>query len=513
MVETPVLKGSYNEPYRPQIHFTPAAHWMNDPNGMVFYEGEYHLFYQYYPDSSVWGPMHWGHAISQDMVRWEHLPVALYPDSLGYIFSGSAVVDWKNTSGFGVDGKPPLVAMFTYHDMAAEKAGKKNYQSQAIAYSNDKGRTWTKYAGNPVIPNPGNIKDIRDPKLIWHEPSKQWIVALAVGDHISFYCSPDFKKWTFLSDFGKTEGAHGGVWECPDLFPIKLEGSDQQKWVLLVNINPGAPNGGSGCQYFVGDFNGKKFVPEAGFIRDAAIEKGIWLDYGKDHYATVSWSDIPDSDGRRLCIGWMSNWEYAQKVPTETWRSANTLPRSLKLYNMEKGYRLRVEPVVELQKIRATSFDLPEIPVTGSISLTEKSVFLPCPSEWIFEFKLPETKAGNFGIELSNSEGEKYRIGYDIARNQFYSDRTEAGSNTFSKTFASGVHVAQRISENGTVKMHLFFDNTSAELFADGGSVAMTELFFPNHIFNQIHVFAGAETPIMVKAKGWELKNIWGATI
>src|SRR5688572_327195 len=241
----------YNEPYRPQLHFTPEAKWMNDPNGMVYHNGEYHLFYQYYPDSTVWGPMHWGHAVSKDLAHWEHLPIALYPDSLGYIFSGSAVVDNGNTTGFGTADKPALVAVYTYHDAKKEKAGRIDYQTQGIAYSVDDGRTWKKYEKNPVLKNPG-IKDFRDPNVFWHEASKKWVMILAVLDHVEMYNSSDLKSWTKLSEFGKDFGAHGGVWECPDLFPLTIEGESKEKWVMLVSINPGGPNVGSATQYFIG---------------------------------------------------------------------------------------------------------------------------------------------------------------------------------------------------------------------------------------------------------------------
>ena len=250
----------FQEKFRPQVHFTPPKHWMNDPNGMVYYKGEYHLFYQHYPEKSVWGPMHWGHAISTDLVHWEHMPIAIYPDSLGYIFSGSAVADYNNTSGLGTKENPPLVAFFTYHDMKAEKEGRfTEIESQAIAYSLDKGRTWTKYKGNPVVKNPG-IRDFRDPKVIWHNDSKQWIMSIASGQVIKFYSSPNCLDWTYLSEFGEGRGEHGGVWECPDLFPLQVSGSNEIKWVLIVNINPGGPAGGSATQYFVGDFNGKEFI-------------------------------------------------------------------------------------------------------------------------------------------------------------------------------------------------------------------------------------------------------------
>jgi sucrose-6-phosphate hydrolase SacC (GH32 family) len=235
------------EQHRPQFHFTPREKWMNDPNGLVYYDGEYHLFYQHYPDSTVWGPMHWGHAVSKDLVHWEHLPIALAPDSLGYIFSGSVVVDSLNTAGFQAGKEKTLVAIFTYHNMAFEKQGRLDRQYQAIAYSNDKGRTWTKYAGNPVIKSPGT-PDFRDPKVIWHAPSSSWVMTLAAGNHIEFFTSPDLKNWTRSGTFGEKAGAHGGVWECPDLFPLAVPGADQQKWVLLVSIGDSAINGGSGTQ-------------------------------------------------------------------------------------------------------------------------------------------------------------------------------------------------------------------------------------------------------------------------
>ncbi len=227
---------AYKEQYRPQVHFSPAEKWMNDPNGMVFYKGVYHLFFQYYPNATIWGPMHWGHAESNDMIHWKQMPIALYPDSLGYIFSGSAVVDKHNTSGFGKSGQIPLVAIFCQHDPVGEKAGRDNFQTQGIAYSLDEGQTWTKYPGNPVLKNPG-IKDFRDPKVMWYAPGNKWVMTLATKDRITFYSSPNLKDWTKESEFGQNKGGHGGVWECPDLFPLQLDGKTH--WVLLVSNNPG----------------------------------------------------------------------------------------------------------------------------------------------------------------------------------------------------------------------------------------------------------------------------------
>lgn len=316
----------YQEKYRPQYHFSPESGWMNDPNGLVFYDGEYHLFYQYYPDSTVWGPMHWGHAVSTDLFSWTHLPVALYPDSLGYIFSGSAVSDIYNTSGFGDGTTPPLIAVFTYHNSELERKGNNEFQSQGIAWSNDRGRTWKKFQGNPVLPNPG-IRDFRDPKVFRHDASGKWIMILAVHDRVHIYSSPDLKNWSFESEFGESAGSHGGVWECPDLFPLTVTGTSSSKWVMLVSINPGGPNGGSVTQYFTGEFDGHKFIPD-----DIAAK---WMDMGTDNYAGVTWSGIPEQDGRKILIGWMSNWNYATVVPSSLWRSAMTIPRELTLYEMD----------------------------------------------------------------------------------------------------------------------------------------------------------------------------------
>ena len=283
------------EPYRPQFHFTPPAKWMNDPNGLVYNKGVYHLFYQYYPDDIVWGPMHWGHAISKDLLHWEHKPIALYPDKNGYIFSGSAVVDTENTSGFGTKENPALVAIFTYHDIDRERAGKTDFQTQGIAYSLDNGETFTVYDGNPVIGNNG-IKDFRDPKVFWDDQSKNWSMLLVAGDHLQIWQSKNLKSWEKVSEFGKNQGAHGGVWECPDLFKLKVGTTDEEKWVLLISINPGAPNGGSGTQYFVGDFDGKTFTS------DQKEEK--WIDWGTDNYGGVRYNNVPNN--KRIFIGWRS---------------------------------------------------------------------------------------------------------------------------------------------------------------------------------------------------------------
>jgi fructan beta-fructosidase len=485
------------EPHRPKFHFTPQKAWMNDPNGMVFFEGEYHLFYQFYPDSTVWGPMHWAHAVSTDLVHWQDLPIALYPDELGYIFSGSAVVDWNNTSGFGKNGKPPLVAMFTHHKAEWEAAKRNDFQYQSIAYSNDKGRTWTKYKGNPVIGNPTSIRDFRDTKVTWHEPSKKWVMALAAGDHLRIYNSPNLKDWAMQSEFGKGLGAHGGLWECPDLFPIKIEGTQTEKWVLLENMNPGAANGGSGTQYFIGEFDGKQFVVD----KDVEAQLPLWLDYGRDNYAGVTYSDIPDRDGRRIFIGWMSNWDYAMVVPTQNWRSAMTVPRTLALRNTAKGLRLCSEPVVELQKLRSNPLTINYPALKGAQKVATNAA--TCEVELEVEFPLDVARS-SVGIELKNSKGDVYRVGYDASTNRYFSDRRRAGKSDFSDKFAQRVHYAPSLNKSNTIKMHFLFDRASCELFADGGEAVLTDIYFPTEDFSEIKVFSEGGVA-RVKGMAWGL--------
>jgi fructan beta-fructosidase len=481
----------YREQHRPQFHFSPPAKWMNDPNGMVFYDGSYHLFYQYYPDSTVWGPMHWGHAVSKDLVHWKNLPVAIYPDSLGYIFSGSAVIDWKNTSGLQKGENPPIVAIFTHHSEQRIKSGRNDFQNQSIAYSNDKGNSFVKYQHNPVISNQGD-KDFRDPKVIWNEDLQKWVMVLAVGQKVKFYSSSNLLKWEYLSEFGSGDGAHGGVWECPDLFPLKA--GNLEKWILLVSINPGAPNNGSGTQYFIGDFDGKKF------INDNAPETRLWLDYGPDNYAGVTWSDIPADDGRRIFIGWMSNWIYANIVPTVKWRSAMTIPRTLELRNSKNGLRLFSIPVEELKKLRKN-----EQQVNVNIDTIKMISGL---NEVIINTNLAESTAEEFGFVFSNSLNEKLIVCYNVRSSQFYIDRTNSGKTDFSQFFPVK-HFAPRIAVDSILKMHLYIDYSSLELFADDGIISMTETFFPNKNFDRVSFFRKNGKIKDQKYTIFELNPIW----
>lgn len=482
-------KEQYNEPYRPQLHFSPVAHWMNDPNGMVYAGGVYNLFYQYYPGATVWGPMHWGHASSTDLVHWKQLPVALYPDSLGYIFSGSAVVDSTNTSGFGRDGKIPLVAIFTHHDPKGEKAGTNNYQNESIAYSLDQGLTWTKYAANPVLKNPG-LTDFRDPKVFWYAPARKWIMTLATKSDISFYASPNLKDWTKQSEFGTGLGAHGGVWECPDLFQLSLDG--RSTWVLIVNLNPGGPNGGSGTQYFTGSFDGVSFTPASTETR--------WLDYGPDEYAGVTWSN---TGKRKIFLGWMSNWLYANLVPTDKWRNAMTVPRELALQRADGKVMLTSSPVKELNMLKRDSIVGKDLSIHAGMNLTKD---LPVHTGQ-YEVKLSTARLATYSVTLSNDSGEELSLGYDNDKKGYYINRLHSGESAFSKSFA-GVFTAPRLTADSAHDLTLIVDEASVELFADRGLTAMTATFFPKTPFT--HISVRAEKPLeLSRFSITTLKSIW----
>jgi len=493
-----VVGGLHDELHRPQFHFSPDSMWMNDPNGMVFFNHEYHLFYQYYPDSTVWGPMHWGHAVSTDMVHWQHLPIALFPDSLGYIFSGSAVVDWKNTSGFGKDGEVPLVAIFTYHDPKGEKAGKNDYQTQGIAYSLDNGSTWKKYDNNPVLGNPGK-KDFRDPKVFWHEESSSWVMILAVGQHIEFYRSPNLKDWTLASAFGYREGSHAGVWECPDLFRLQARPSNASPWVMIVNLGSGTANGGSGTQYFVGEFDGYTF------INNNDPSEILWLDDGRDNYAGVTWSDIPKKDGRRIFLGWMSNWAYAQKVPTSPWRSAMTIPRSLSLAITGLGLRLRQQPVRELNSL-----------VKDSITFASQSFdqfTLPSlkRNDSLFRIKAKLTGVtglDSVGLRFSNDVNEHITFLFIPGKNRFIMDRRHSGKDDFEPGFA-GIHRGDRKIRSDTLDIDIFLDVASIEVFADHGLTVMTDIFFPSRHYDKINLIGGEGLQVL-DFKLYSLTSIYG---
>ena len=445
------------EKYRPAFHYSPQAHWMNDPNGMVYYNGVYHLFYQYYPGGTTWGPMHWGHATTRDLFHWEEKAIALYPDSLGAIFSGSAVIDKDNTAGFG---KNAMVAIFTHHNQKMEDAKTGRHQYQSLAYSNDEGTTWQKYKGNPVLPNPG-ITDFRDPKVMWYEAGKKWVMTLATKDRVTFYSSPNLKDWKRESEFGADLGAHGGVWECPDLFPLKSNG--KTFWVLLVSINPGGPNKGSATQYFIGNFDGKNFVPKSKAVK--------WIDYGTDNYAGVTWSN---TGNRKIFMGWMNNWQYANQVPTKAWRGATTIPRELTLASVNGDLFLQSLPVKEFNPLLKLIYSKKFLSASNELDLSVN--FKPLKGKVKLNVSL-ENK-GDLNIILSNSKGQKLVIGYDEKKNNYFIDRRQSGETGFEKGFAAK-HVAPRIAKAEQLKLSLILDEASVELFADDGLTVMTDIFFP----------------------------------
>ena len=462
----------YNEKYRPAYHFSPQYGWMNDPNGMVYYNGEYHLFFQSNPYGSRWANMHWGHAISSNLVKWEYKPTSLAPDSIGSIFSGSAVVDKNNTAGFGKDA---IVAIYT-------SAGA--LQTQSLAYSLDKGRTFTKYEHNPVLSDP-KIADFRDPKVFWHQKTNQWIMSLATSQTITFYGSKNLKQWNKLSEFGEGIGNHDGVWECPDLFPLKYNG--QLKWVLLVSINPGGPNGGSATQYFIGDFDGKSFNP------DMTIPYPVWLDYGRDNYAGVTWNNIPDADGRRLFIGWMNNWDYANFVPTLNFRSAMTLPRELKLANNGKHVVLANYPVHELESLRSETVLLENIS-TDKEFVIEKLLNVN-NGAYELEMEVDVLESEEFVLELQNKSKEHLDFIFDLKNETLNVDRSKSGIVDINEKFASVVSKAP-LTKKDKYKIRLFIDSASSELFIDEGAVTQTNIMFPGEPYNSL----------LIKNKGKVLK-------
>ncbi|MEZ0333678.1 MAG: glycoside hydrolase family 32 protein [Gemmatimonadales bacterium] len=447
------------EPYRPVYHFTPARNWMNDPNGLVWSDGEWHLFYQYNPFGDTWGHMSWGHAVSRDLIRWNHLPVAIPEENGIMAFSGSAVVDHGNTSGFGTRDRPPLVAIFTGH--------REGRQDQRLAWSIDSGRTWTRLS-RPVLDL--GTADFRDPKVFWYGPGKHWVmsVALPAEHRIAFYSSPDLRRWKRTGTFGPA-GAVGGVWECPDLFTLPIEGGDSS-WVLVVNLNPGNPVGGSGTQYFTGEFDGARFVADGETTTR-------WADFGPDFYAAVSWSDVPATDGRRVWIGWMSNWLYGQAVPTSPWRSAMSVPRELGLRRTPAGLQLVQRPVAELARLRRGA---PEEFAGGS--LADASEWLEARGALPEALDLSLTFSGPWrspvSLDVTSGERDRTTVTVDAAKGELTVDRRESGKVDFHPAFAAR-HVAPIRPVGDTVRLRVLLDASSIEVFAQDGESVLTELIFP----------------------------------
>ncbi|MCA0972083.1 glycoside hydrolase family 32 protein [Halobacillus litoralis] len=478
----------YDQTFRPQFHYTPAENWMNDPNGMVYYEGEYHLFYQYNPKGDQFGNMSWGHAVSEDLVHWEELDVAMTPDEHGMIFSGSIIADEENKSGLFPDEEGGLVAFYT-------SAG--DVQDQRIAYSTDKGRTWTKYEGNPVVPNPG-IKDFRDPKVIWHEESEKYIMLLAAGNKIMFYGSRNLIDWDYLSEFGEV-GAQGGVWETPELFELPVDGKeDDTRWVLQVDMNPGSIAGGSGGQYFLGDFNGTDF------IRQEKTDDINWTDFGKDFYAAQAFNGKED---RLIWMAWMSNWQYAGDVPTEPWRGAMSIPREVTLVTDEKGeVQLAQQPAEELEALRGdVLYEAENKTISGPIQLED---FSSSTYEIVAEFDVGT--AGEFGFRVRRSEDlkEETIVGYDTKNDLIFTDRMNSGKTSFHEGFP-GVYRGPSPSKDGTVTLRIFVDRSSVELFANGDQQVMTNRIFPFQEADGLEVYSKNGDVTLKSMKIYEMNSIW----
>lgn len=480
----------YREPFRNQFHFSPEKHWMNDPNGMVFYKGIYHLFYQYYPNDIVWGPMHWGHATSKDLVHWENKKIALFPDKLGYIFSGSAVIDSENSSGLGTKDNPPMIAIFTYHNMEFEKAKKINTQTQALAYSLDEGETWVKYKSNPIINN-FDKKDFRDPKCFWNASTREWNMVLVAGDRAQIYSSKNLINWKLESEFGQNLGEHGGVWECPDLFKLKI--NNEEKWVLLISVNPGAPNGGSGTQYFVGDFDGKTFTTNQ---KDTK-----WLDYGTDNYAGVTFSNLPDDE--RILIGWMSNWSYGVKTPTKHWRSAMTLPRKLTLTKVKNEYILKSTVVNSFEKLLKNDYSKSVLEIKNN-KKTQFNYASLNESEIDFQ-----TKSENLKLVFYNDVKDSLTLNYSKNSNSFSIDRTHSGIVDFGENFATKVHktVLKNLTTN-QIKYKIILDRSSIEIFLNDGLYSFTEQIFPNKPYNHFYIKADEDLKLN-NFKVAAVQSIW----
>ncbi|MDD6028021.1 MAG: glycoside hydrolase family 32 protein [Bacteroidales bacterium] len=457
---------SRNEQYRPQIHYTPAKNWINDPNGMIYLDGTYHLYYQYNPQGNGWGNLSWGHATSTDMLHWEEQPVALQPDALGMIFSGSAVCDKDNTAGFGANA---IVALYTSASAA---------QQQSIAYSHDGGKTFTTYEGNPVIKN--NDDNLRDPKVFWHEESKKWIMSLAKGwaGGMEIWSSPDLKRWTKESEFIlNLTGRPSFQWECPDLIPFEYNG--KRKWVLIVSVNPCGPVLGSGTMYFVGDFDGKHFTADD-------LDYPLWLDYGMDNYAGVTWNNTGD---RHVLIGWMNNWQYADRVPCSPWRSAMTLPRELKLVEYNGTPHLTSAVIGEISGIADEWND-----VTSTFDAKDA-----------YQLHLELDLTSNSNITLSNAQGEKFSVDINVSSKMLSVHRNSAtGVTNFSPTFSIPSINAPLNTSGNKLTLDFYVDRSSVELIASDGLTSVTNLVFPQTIYNSLSV-----TGTSYNAKVRNLRSVW----
>jgi len=484
---------TYNQIYRPQYHFSPRINWTNDPNGLVYYDGEYHLFYQYNPFGIRWGHMTWGHAVSPDMFHWKELAPAIPEDANGMAFSGSCVIDTKNTSGFSKNGKTPMVAIYTNH--------REDNQSQYLAYSLDRGRTWTKYSGNPVI----DLKEanFRDPNVFWHEPSKRWVMVamLAKQNRALFFTSKNLKQWEKTGEFASPDSP-AGIWECPALLEVPVEGSKRSKWLFLLSMGEkGGVAGGTGMQYFVGDFDGKRFTSEfkQGDVR--------YLDYGKDYYAAIPFNNTT----RRVSLGWLNNWQYANEIPTTPFRGAMTLPRELRLIKTKNGYEIRQQVVNELRPLTSDSFqwrgmDTRELNRSlDSNHIKGETYVLTLEAE-----TGGKAAAGDMGVKVRKGTDEETVIGYDPIRQEVYVDRTHSGKTRFSKEFTGrfAAPLKKAAGEGSTparLKLQIYVDRSSVEVFVSDGQVTLTNLIFPKPDSRGLEFFGNGFRAVTIR----NVESVW----
>ncbi len=487
------LTQAYKERWRPQYHFTPATNFMNDPNGLVYYKGEYHLFYQHNPQGNRWGHMSWGHAVSTDMLHWRHLPLAI-PEQPGYmIYSGSAVIDWNNTSGLCKEKKGDrscMIAIFT-------AATGDTWQRQHIAYSNDRGRTWTEYEGNPVADL--KLPNFRDPKVFWYEPQKKWVMVAVVAEDrkVVILDSKELRRFVVRSEFS-VPNEPKRQWECPDLFELPVEGSNERKWVMIVNINPGAPAGGTGTKYYIGDFDGERFKASSG------TNSTLWADYGKDFYATQTFAEMPEGDARRVWLGWIGNWQYANDEPTTPWKGMQSVPRELKLRQYTDGVRLVQSPVREL-----ASLESDKVSATGKLTTINRELRSARLSRSArVTATLRPGGATQFGLRLLKSGREKTLVGLDTREKTIYVDRTLSGETGFSKDFA-GTH-AGPLKNTKEVKLDIFIDQTSLEIFVNDGEQVLSERVFPMQQEDfTLEFFATGGEPGDQSVRVARMKSVW----
>lgn len=486
-------KPVYTERFRPQYHFTPPKNWMNDPNGLVYYKGKYHLFYQHNPFGNVWGHISWGHAVSKDLIHWKHLPVAIREENDEMIFSGSVVVDSENTSGFGSRDNPALVAVYT--------AGRilDNNQSQCIAFSTDEGVTWKKYAGNPVIDI--GSENFRDPKVFWYEKENNWImvVALSAEQKVRFYNSHNLIDWNQVGEF-KLRSETNEAWECPDLFPMHVDENKKNiKWTFTIGKwGKGIP-GGSHIDYLIGDFNGKAFIPDKDYGNEEA--EFSRLDFGRDFYAAHTWANIHPSDGRKIMLGWLSNWDYADYLPTSTWRNMHSIPRVIKLKTIDGKIKLIQSPVDELKMLRDDLFETRNKSIAEINQIIRDRNILGSTLEILCELVIEDKS--ECGLKVRKGKSEETTIKYDAGSKKVSVDRTNSGDSKFSALFSCTNSAQLLIGDR--LKLHMFIDQSSVEVFVNEGEIVFSYLIFPSPESNKIELFSNQVTVMVSQLKIWRL--------